>query len=478
MGVIVTSDHFFLFYLVLLLICALVVCDSPLETIHKRFEYKYSFKGPHLVQKDNTVPFWEYSGSALASPDQVRITPSLRSKKGSIWTKSATTFAAWELEVSFRVTGRGRIGADGLALWFTQSRGIEGDVFGSSDQWTGLGVFFDSFDNDGLQNNPYIMLMVNDGTKNFHHQTDGRDQQIAGCLKDFRNKPYPVKAKLEYFKNVLSLSISNGLSKEDNYEICVRSENIHLPESGHFGMSAATGGLADDHDVLSFTTHSLTDPMEQAKQVAREEQEKYDKEYREYQEKLDKEKQRFKKDNPDAGGPFEEDEDPGKWYESPQARELRQIFDGQTDIQHTVRLLHKKIDEITVRQDTSLNQMIAINSRVEAAGGGEGGQMLSQQQIQKLVELGQSMDETNRILRDLKNDVSNQGGLGAAATQDLKEFMRTLIAQNKPEPCPVQKSADCVTSTSFMIMLLLQVIVIIGYLIYKSNKEAQAKKFY
>lgn len=30
---------------------------------HKRFEYKYSFKGPYLAQKDNQVPFWHYSGS-------------------------------------------------------------------------------------------------------------------------------------------------------------------------------------------------------------------------------------------------------------------------------------------------------------------------------------------------------------------------------------------------------------------------------
>ena len=31
--------------------------------------------------------------------------------------------------------------------------------------WNGLGIFFDSFDNDNKHNNPYIMAMVNDGTK-------------------------------------------------------------------------------------------------------------------------------------------------------------------------------------------------------------------------------------------------------------------------------------------------------------------------
>lgn len=44
----------------------------------------------------------------------VRVAPSLRSQKGAIWTKSPTVFDWWEIEVIFRVSGRGRIGADGL----------------------------------------------------------------------------------------------------------------------------------------------------------------------------------------------------------------------------------------------------------------------------------------------------------------------------------------------------------------------------
>ena len=51
---------------------------------------------------------------------------------------------------------------------------------------SGLGLFFDSFDNDNKHNNPYIMAMTNDGTKLFDHQNDGSTQQLAGCLRDFR----------------------------------------------------------------------------------------------------------------------------------------------------------------------------------------------------------------------------------------------------------------------------------------------------
>lgn len=44
--------------------------------------------------------------------------------------------------------------------------------------------------------------------------------------------------------------IHSGMTNNDkDYEICMRAENVYLPSSGHFGVSAATGGLADDHDV-------------------------------------------------------------------------------------------------------------------------------------------------------------------------------------------------------------------------------------
>ena len=54
---------------------------------------------------------------AIASEESVRITPSLRSQKGMIWSRLVTSFDWWEVELQFRVTGRGRIGADGLAFW-------------------------------------------------------------------------------------------------------------------------------------------------------------------------------------------------------------------------------------------------------------------------------------------------------------------------------------------------------------------------
>lgn len=52
------------------------VTEGAAAAPHRRFEYKYSFKGPHLVQADGTVPFWVHTGSkcrsGMAGPGQWR----------------------------------------------------------------------------------------------------------------------------------------------------------------------------------------------------------------------------------------------------------------------------------------------------------------------------------------------------------------------------------------------------------------------
>lgn len=51
------------FYVLFITIFLIKDLSGDTQGIHRRFEYKYSFKPPYLAQKDGTVPFWEYGGS-------------------------------------------------------------------------------------------------------------------------------------------------------------------------------------------------------------------------------------------------------------------------------------------------------------------------------------------------------------------------------------------------------------------------------
>lgn len=49
------------------------------------------------------------------------------------------------------------------AMWFTSEQGLDGPVYGAADTWNGIGVFFDSFDNDGKVYVIFILpIIIND----------------------------------------------------------------------------------------------------------------------------------------------------------------------------------------------------------------------------------------------------------------------------------------------------------------------------
>ncbi|XP_037871478.1 protein ERGIC-53 [Bombyx mori] len=498
-----------------LIVCAFLLClfvSVNTQSVHRRFEYKYSFKPPYLAQKDGSVPFWEYGGNAIASGESVRLAPSLRSQKGAIWTKQPINFDWWEVDIMFKITGRGRIGADGLAFWYTTQRGdYTGEVFGSSDKWNGLGVIFDSFDNDNKHNNPYIMAVVNDGTKVFDHKSDGTTQLLSGCLRDFRNKPFPTRAKIEYYMNTLTVYFHNGMTNnEQDYELCFRAENVVLPRGGHFGLSAATGGLADDHDVIHFLTTALYSTQQPGtQQISSDEQQKLSQEYQEYQKKLEQQKEEYRKEHPDEvrdkDGEFDD------WFESDGQRELRQIFQGQAQIHDVLRDLNKKVDEVIGKQMNSMSMLTAVYSQAQGqpqqVAPGQIPQQMPSMPIGRhdwdaLVANNQLMINTIAELKGFVIEVARKsdsllaasggtaagGGINPQFLTELRDSITNIKqtvggvsqrlmaqAQVAPPPCP---AATCASFTAILLVAAMQLALMFIYALYKERKEAQAKKFF
>lgn len=140
-----------------------------------------------------------------------------------------------------------------MAFWYTQDRMVSGEVFGSKDYWRGLGIFFDSFDNDNKRNNPAIYAIVNDGTLSYKHFSDGGDDILASCQVNYRKKNR-VFIKVRYVDGVLELMYD--LEGKNNWNSCFKT-GANLPNNYFFGFSAATGALADQHVLYSFSTFSF-----------------------------------------------------------------------------------------------------------------------------------------------------------------------------------------------------------------------------
>uniref|UniRef100_A0AAR2JZ48 L-type lectin-like domain-containing protein n=1 Tax=Pygocentrus nattereri TaxID=42514 RepID=A0AAR2JZ48_PYGNA len=448
--------------------------DAP----HRRFEYKHSFKGPHL-SRDGSIPFWVHTGSAIPSADQIRITPSLRSQKGSVWTKTPVSFEHWEAEVAFRVSGRGRTGADGLAIWFSAAQGLEGPVYGAADQWNGVGIFFDSFDNDGKKNNPAVIVVGNNGKLVYDHQNDGSTQALGTCLRDFRNKPYPVRARITYYKKTLTVLINNGFTPEkEDYEFCTKVDNMIIPPTGYFGISAATGGLADDHDVLSFLLFRLTEPGQELpppeQEIPKEEQDKYQEEFQNFQLELDKKKEEFQKEHPDVQGQPLED-----LYESVSDREFRQVFEGQNRIHMEIKQLNRQLAMILDEQ----RRYVSVITEEISKRGTQSGQVclepVSTNPHSTRINYKQNGNTVSASVKQLAvGQHENVGGLGSYETvqhfNDIKEHLHVvkrniehIIQKNTPKCPELPPLPACLTMAHFVAVVVIQTLLFLGYFMYK-----------
>lgn len=350
-------------------------------------------------------------------------------------------------------------------------------------------------------------------------RSDGATQLLSGCLRDFRNKPFPTRARIEYYQNTLTVLFHNGMTNNnDDYEMCLRAENVRLPRNGHFGVSAATGGLADDHDVFHFLTTSLHQPgqVSDANRLPEADSAKLTQEFQDYQKKLDHQKEEYHKEHPELDKQRPEDQD--DWYETDSQRELRQVWTAQSQQTEVLRELSRKMDEVIGRQERTLG-LLSTNANAALAGGTApaggtasppaavhaGSGELKRHEVDALLNNQQALLAT---LRDLKHvagelqartdsilqnqaraptaQIQQAGGFGTfdaqAAVNELRDAMHQVkagvqatnqrlsaqpaaAAQAQAGGCPT--AAGCLGTTAFLVVTAVQLALMLAYTMYR-----------
>lgn len=203
------------------------------------------------------IPYWEFGGTSVVTSSYIRLTPDRQSKQGNLWNTVPFQIHNWEVVLHFNVHGLGKnLFGDGFAMWYTKEKGEFGPVFGGRDYFTGLGIFFDTYSNyrgEHEHEHPYISAMINNGSLHYDHDRDGTHSQMAGCSVQFRNAKYDTYASISYSRRqlVVMMNIHGGWSS------CFSVQDVDLPTGFYLGMSAATGDLADNHDIISVRVYDL-----------------------------------------------------------------------------------------------------------------------------------------------------------------------------------------------------------------------------
>ena len=254
---------------------------SPVSVDHD-IEQHHSLHAP----LDKTQVYWNYGGSTVLTNSLIRLTPSTQDRRGWLWNEYPLESANWEVEWSMEVHSRPHFGGDGMCMWalagvqdpsFAQrSDALDGPIFGMKSDFDGLGVCFDVYDNDNKRNNPTVFVIEQQKTSpptNWHHDTDFEEDMLTTkpatpphdpsyaahkCIADFRNTGKQTRVLVKLLHQVLHVYIDTA--DNGQYKFCL-AVTVAAPsyKDYHIAFSSATGGVADNVDIVSVSTRYLKD---------------------------------------------------------------------------------------------------------------------------------------------------------------------------------------------------------------------------
>ncbi|KAH9367455.1 hypothetical protein HPB48_007538 [Haemaphysalis longicornis] len=254
----------------------------------------------------------------------------------------------------------------------------------------------------------------------------------------------------------------------------------------------------DDHDALKFLTTSLYAEGQQpvaTQKIAESEKERFSKEYEQYKDKLERQKEEYRKQHPEEAAKHDMEHGAGaeQPYDSPQQRELRQIFEGQAHMFEGLKAMHRKLDEMLGRQERTLSLpqagMPAVPSviqrhEVDSLLNSQRELLLSVQQIKTLA--AEVQQKTGTLL-----SVQQQGGGGGGGAQQaalstehvqLLHQVQEKLAAFRGEALSAQKlpatgcATSCVSTTYFLLFSALQLAVLLGYSMYKEEEQGATRR--
>lgn len=247
--------------------CLAAVVAIQSQTHERILDAAHSLQSPFVAADNNK---WELGAGAKVEQDFVRLTADQPSRTGYLWSRiPVTSMSDWEVTFEFKISGHPSGGGEGFAFWFVEKRML-GPVFGSADYWNGLGIFFDTYDNDGQGQSPLIVAIYNDGTQSYQNHNDGVRQALGNChVPRLRNPSGHSYARITYLNKVLTMELAtDSQGPPSSYRPCF-SFPIKLGVDKFFGITAHTGqqmitnhdpthlSVSDNHDIFAITTTNL-----------------------------------------------------------------------------------------------------------------------------------------------------------------------------------------------------------------------------
>jgi len=214
----------------------------------------------------------------------MRLTQDTQDRKGWLWNDYPLESEHFEIEFTLEIFSKPNYGGDGMCMWVLSSdhdpsfadddKGLSGAVLGMKEDFEGLGVCFDVYDNDQRRNNPsvFTLFQSKDKKKEFNHDNDYEDDMIKAmpdsgsfgsskekmahkCVADVRNAGKPHKILVKFLHGILHVYVDSQSGA--GYKFCLSVKVEASLMDYHIAFTAATGQVADAHDVHEVSVRYL-----------------------------------------------------------------------------------------------------------------------------------------------------------------------------------------------------------------------------
>jgi Legume-like lectin family len=223
-----------------------------------RGDGRHAFHNPYRPSAVDGGPVdgWVQEGSAIVTSaggrDVVRLTNAAQGNQGLFYASghTETNDINGYFDINMASHPESHEAADGMGFFFTENVPTRGSAMGMDERFKGLGIVIDTFSNSRTRQVPYMYAYVNDGTRKWNADTDGKDIELTkGCQLEM-NRPTRIFVQMLDYNLHVAVSMN---AKHDQWHTCFRYNNVPMPfhHGGFLAFTAETGHFFALHDVYT-----------------------------------------------------------------------------------------------------------------------------------------------------------------------------------------------------------------------------------
>ncbi|KAK2003624.1 legume-like lectin family protein [Colletotrichum falcatum] len=410
-------------------------------------ELSFGYSGSISPSNDGSVPNFVLQGQPNQPEvlsNKIILTPvAPGNQRGSIWSTQKVTHASFIADIDFRANGPERAGGN-LNIWLTNGGSVD---VGMSSAYTaayfdGLVLVIDGHGGTGGM----VRGFLNDRTANFQAQSDISSLAFGHCQYSYRNLGRPSQIKLR--------QSDRGFKVEIDGRLCFESDKIKIPPGYTFGITAASADNPDSFEifkmvVMSDNLHPGDSSHQQQQQQAHE--------------------QKPAQGEPSSKNPGSSKAEPMKLEEFPDAN-----ADTITSSREQFTDLHNRLQSVNHQLGTIFRSVHEIDVHGE----------------KRHEETSQILDSLRQELRKLEKMNDLEGRIGGLE-REVRAMRTDLNLQMKNTEHSIKSYlgdhhaslsshiVDAAPGHGKLIAVIVgsQVVLAVGYVLYKRRKNSMPKKY-